>query len=137
MKIIIGRDFSRRLSMLFEVLFILLWEQHLGNLFGGDMILPIEYQADWNVITQRKQRRIDQSNACKNSKWIDIEYSKGDNVLLNRPGILPKLAIPCKTPYRIKTVHDNGTMVYWCIYIITLNASVMTSFSAFSLYIWR
>ena len=57
------------------------------------MILSIKYQADWDVITQRKQRRIDQSNSRENSKWTDIEYSKGDNVLLNKPGILPKLAI--------------------------------------------
>ena len=61
--------------------------------FGMDMILPIEYQADWDVITIWKQRHIDQSNAHESSKWIDTEYSKGDNVLFNRPGILPKLTI--------------------------------------------
>ena len=61
--------------------------------FCRNVILPIKYQADWDVITQRKQRHSNQSNARENSKRIDVEYSKGDNALLNRPGILPKLAI--------------------------------------------
>ena len=37
---------------------------------------------------------IDKSNGRDNSKRLNIEYKAGDLVLLNKPGILPKLALP-------------------------------------------
>ena len=52
---------------------ILLWDPPGQLIFGRDMILPIKYWADWDVITQRRQCRFDQSNTCENSKRIDIE----------------------------------------------------------------
>ena len=78
--------------------------------FGRDMILPITYKADWAVVTNRKQQRINKSNTRENSKRIDIQYTQGDKVLLTRPGILPKLSRPRKGPYTITEVHTNGTV---------------------------
>ena len=59
--------------------------------FGQDMILPIRLTTNWALIAQRKQERIDKSNACKNKKHIHHEYKVGDKVLLEKPGILQKM----------------------------------------------
>jgi len=79
----------------------------LGQLvFGLDMILPINYhQANWAVITRQKQQSINTSNTKENSKRINIQYTQGDRVLLNRSGILPTLSRPRKEPYLIREVH--------------------------------
>ena len=78
--------------------------------YGRDMILPVQYKADWATITLKKQKRIDESNRRENSKRISIQYKEGDLVLLNKPEILPKLALPRAGPYLIEEVHDNGTV---------------------------
>ena len=33
-------------------------------IFGCDMILPIKYRVDWELIRQRKQMKINRDNAC-------------------------------------------------------------------------
>ena len=63
--------------------------------YGRNMILPLQYKADWATITLKKQKRIDKSNPRENSKWLSIEYKEGNLVLLlNKSGILLKLALP-------------------------------------------
>ena len=43
-------------------------------------------------------------------KRFNIEYKEGDLVVLfNKPGILPKLALPRAKSYLIEKVHDNET----------------------------
>ena len=78
--------------------------------FGRDMILPVQYKADWNLITQRKQRSINKSNERENSQRVDHQFSVGDLCLLKIPGILRKLQCPKAGPYEILHVHDNGTV---------------------------
>jgi len=78
--------------------------------FGRDMVLPIQFQADWARIKLRKQETIDKSNAQENAKRIEHDYQVGDKVLLNRPGIIRKMSQPRKGPYEIIKVHTNGTV---------------------------
>ena len=79
--------------------------------FGQDMILPVQFKTDWALIAQRKQQQIDKSNKAENKKRIAHDYEVGDKVLLNKPGILPKLAVPRTGPYDIIKVHTNGTVL--------------------------
>jgi len=78
--------------------------------FGCDMVLPIQFQADWARIKLRKQETIDKSNAQENVKRIEHDYQVGDKVLLERPGIIRKMSQPRKGPYKIIKVHTNGTV---------------------------
>ena len=81
------------------------------TVFGQDMILPIKFKTNWALIEQRKQSAIDKSNKEENKKRINHDYVIGDKVLLQKPGILPKLAVPRTGPYKIIQVHSNGTVV--------------------------
>lgn len=74
------------------------------------MVLPVQFKADWALITQRKQQSIDDSNRHENSKRINYEYKVGDKVLLARPGILRKLSTPRTGPYQVQQVFSNGTI---------------------------
>ena len=78
--------------------------------FGRDMVLPIQFQADWARIKLRKQETIDKSNAQENSKRIEHDYQVGDKILLERPGIIRKMSQPRNGPYKIIKVHTNGTV---------------------------
>ena len=78
--------------------------------FGRDMILPIQFRADWTQIQLRKQSEINRSNRKENSKRIAHDYSVGDQVLLAKPGKLNKLQAPRAGPYNVVQVNDNGTV---------------------------
>ena len=54
----------------------------------------MEYKADWALIILKKQKRIDKSKRKENSKRLDTKYKVIDLVLLNKPGILLKMALP-------------------------------------------
>ena len=77
--------------------------------FGRDMILPTQYVANWEEVRRRKQKRIADSNQRENKKRLPHEYTMGDMITLNRPGIIRKLSIPRRGPYSIEEVHNNGT----------------------------
>ena len=78
--------------------------------FGRDMVMPIRFKADWALIAQRKQDVINQSNARENRKRINHKYKEGDQVLLDKPGILRKMSTPRTGPYTIEKVSPNGTV---------------------------
>ena len=78
--------------------------------FGRDMFMPIATDVDWEKIRERKQKRIDESNARENSKRIPHTYAAGDLVTVKRPGIIPKLALLQMGPYKVIQHHDNGTV---------------------------
>ena len=78
--------------------------------FGRDMVLPMQFEADWASIALRKQARINDSNKRENSKRLDHEYKVGDQVLLEKPGINRKMEAPREGPYRIVQVSTNGTV---------------------------
>ena len=79
-------------------------------IFGCDMLLPIQFKADWAQIRQQKQQRIISSNTQENAKRIPHEYKIGDKVLLERPGIYPKLKSPRTEPFEVTKVYSNGTI---------------------------
>jgi len=82
--------------------------------FGRDMVLPIQFQADWARIKLRKQETIDKSNAQENATRIAHDYQVGDKILLERPGIIRKMSQPRRGPYKIIKVHTNGTVRIRC-----------------------
>ena len=78
--------------------------------FGRDMLLPIQFKADWARIRQRKQTQINTANLQENMQRIPHEYKVGDQVLLENYGIKAKLSPPRKGPYNITNVYTNGTV---------------------------
>ena len=78
--------------------------------FGRDMILPVQFKANWASIALRKQERINKSNSQENQKRIPHTYKKGDKVLLELPGKVRKMSAPRKGPYDIIHVSTNGTV---------------------------
>ena len=58
----------------------------------------------------KKQALIDKNTQHENNRRIQHHYKVGDMVLLEKPGIIPKLESPCDGPYEILEVYDNGTV---------------------------
>ena len=52
--------------------------------FGRDAILNTKFEADWNIIRQRKQEMIAKNNTRENKGRIKHEYKIGDKVLYKR-----------------------------------------------------
>ena len=77
--------------------------------FGRDMIFPIEYVADWQLIKNRKQRLIDKNNERENAKHVDYDYKVGEKVLIFTPDP-NKMEPPREGPFSIIQVHTNGTV---------------------------
>jgi len=78
--------------------------------FGRDMFMPVNFEADWTRIQHNKQERINRNNVRENSKRIPYEYKTGEYVTVERTGIIPKLSLPRLGPYEVITAHDNGTV---------------------------
>ena len=78
--------------------------------FGRDMILPIQFQANWARIAQRKQDDVTRNNAKENAKRIAHVYTVGDKVLVTKPGIIGKMAAPREGPYAVTKVYTNGNV---------------------------
>ena len=53
-------------------------------LFGRDIILPINHIANWRLIRQRKQAKIDKDAICENSTRVDQDYRIGDWVTVRK-----------------------------------------------------
>jgi hypothetical protein len=76
--------------------------------FGRDMIHNISFKANCDQIQKRKQDIINKSNKKEKKSLIPYEYKVGDQVLLETPGILPKLSTPRTGPYPVTKVYNNG-----------------------------
>jgi len=77
--------------------------------FSRDMILDIPVQADWLTIQQKRQTIIDNRLIKANRLRHSYDYQVGDQVLklVYNPDKLQPRAVG---PYRIETVHANGTV---------------------------
>ena len=77
--------------------------------FNRDMILDIPMVADWELIRQNRQQLIDARLIAANRKRFSHDYHVGDEVykLKHSPN---KLESRVEGPYRINTVHTNGTV---------------------------
>jgi transposase InsO family protein len=77
--------------------------------FGRDMILDIPLIADFRALQEQRQLLIDQRLVEANRKRFSHDYQVGDQVLklAYKPS---KLQSRTEGPYRIETVHQNGTL---------------------------
>ena len=78
--------------------------------FGRDMLLPIQFKADWARIRQNKQKQINAWNERENAQRLTHEYKLGDKVLVENSGIQRKLSNPRKGPFEVIKTHTNGTV---------------------------
>ena len=62
--------------------------------FGRDMLLDIQYKANWAEIRLRKQSLIDKGVVRENKGRIQHDYGVGEEVLYTLPGITPKMGQP-------------------------------------------
>ena len=82
--------------------------------FGRDAILNTKFEANWNLIKERKQKLIKQNNERENKNRIEHQYKEGDKVLYDtmKGTIKPKFGQnPYEGPYVIRKVNDNGTIL--------------------------
>jgi len=79
-------------------------------IFGRDMIYPLAYIAEWDVIKRNKQRLINKNNERENSTRVDYDYTVGDEVLIIQTDIQRKLDEPMQGPFNITKVYTNGTV---------------------------
>ena len=78
--------------------------------FGRDMILPMKYTADWAAIRTQRQNKINRNNGQENHCRAVHEYNIGDKLLLDKPGINPKMLAPRTGPHIVQEVYNNGTL---------------------------
>jgi hypothetical protein len=58
-------------------------------LFGGDMVLPIKFMADWGAIEQQRQKEMGRNNRRENASIMSHDYKVENKVLLkNQVSIL-------------------------------------------------
>ena len=79
-------------------------------IFSQDMILPIKIKANWAMIHQHRQEQMVKNNQKENCACIDHTYKVGDQVLLKKPGKIPKLDVSRTGPYTVTHVYSNGTV---------------------------
>ena len=79
--------------------------------FRRDMVMPLQYIAQWDLIKKSKQEKINYSNTRENSTRVDWDYKVDDLVLISDKDISRKLDCPTKGPYKIVQVFTNGTVL--------------------------
>jgi len=78
--------------------------------FGRDSILPIKFQADWDMIKSRKQTLIHKNNARENARRQEHTYTVGDKVLVLLNPSRKHGEDMTKGPLTVCKVNDNGTV---------------------------
>jgi hypothetical protein len=78
--------------------------------FNRDMLLPIDFKADWAQIVQRKESQIKKDNLRENNKRLIYTYKVGDQVFVTDPRKVSKLYPPRNGPYKVIQVYTNGTV---------------------------
>ena len=80
--------------------------------FGRDAILPMQHQADWSYIKNKKQKLINNNNVRENKSRIPYEYKIGDKIMLTRSKRSKHGEREKNGPYPIVQVNNNGTVRY-------------------------
>ena len=78
--------------------------------FGRDAILNTKFDANWNLIRERKQKVIKENNKRENAKRIAHKYHRNDKVLFRRQEQAKYGQDPWEGPYKITKVNNNGTV---------------------------
>jgi hypothetical protein len=77
--------------------------------FNRDAMHNVGFEADWQYIKQRKQRRIIQNNKRENASRKPHQYSVGDQVLVLQ-GRTEYGRPKYRGPYEVSRIFDNGTV---------------------------
>ena len=78
--------------------------------FGRDAILNTRFVADWNLIQQRKQARIESNNKAENKSRRPYRYQVGQRVMVKNDQSRKYGKNPFSGPYLVSRVNDNGTI---------------------------
>ena len=78
--------------------------------FGRDAILNVSFQADWEYIKARKQKRILQNNKNENAKRLVHHYAVDDRVMIRQDPNRKHGSDQYAGPYTVSKVNDNGTV---------------------------
>ena len=79
--------------------------------FGRDMLFNMKKAINWKLITDNKRKQIARDNTRENTRRIEHTYNVGDEVLrILKRGIKRKYSKHKSEPYKIHTVHTNGTV---------------------------
>ena len=81
-------------------------------LFVRDAYLNTRFDADWNLIRQSKQKRINRDNERENSKRIPYTYRVGEPIVLKTASNTKYGKNPYVGPFRVIQVNNNGTVRY-------------------------
>ncbi|MFM7186493.1 MAG: hypothetical protein ACKO14_01615 [Armatimonadota bacterium] len=79
------------------------------TVFGRDMIFNIRHVTDWQLIHERKKRRIESNNSNENRKRLTHDYKVGERVLITKADH-NKMEPSLEGPYLITRVHCNGNL---------------------------
>ena len=79
--------------------------------FGQDAVLNTQFEADYQLIKQNKQKIIHQNNQKENAKRIAHTYQIGDKVLFKEIEDNKYGNNPYSGPHIIRKVHPNDTVV--------------------------
>ena len=81
--------------------------------FGRDANLNTRFDADWNLIKQRKENLIKKNNLAENKKRTPHKYNVGDKILIKRH-LESKYGSgnPYSEPMLVTQINDNGTIRY-------------------------
>ena len=74
------------------------------------MMFNIPHIADWTKIGKYRQAQVKKNTDRENAQRTDFDYAVGGKVLVKKGGILRKAETVWTGPYRITTVHTNGTI---------------------------
>jgi len=78
--------------------------------FSRDAILPLQFEANWQLIKEHKQKLIRANNEQENRSRINYTYRVGEQVLLKRHDLAKYQRDPWEGPYAVTEVNDNGTV---------------------------
>jgi len=79
-------------------------------IFGRDAILNTKFEANWQMIRQQKQRRINKNNIAENAKRKPYKYTVGQKVMVLQDPSRKFGTTAYKGPYEITYVNNNGTV---------------------------
>jgi hypothetical protein len=79
-------------------------------IFGRDSRLNIQFEANWNLIRERKQCIIRKNNEAENVKRIPHTYHVNDKVIFKELEMSKYESNPWTGPCIIHQVKDNGTV---------------------------
>ena len=77
-------------------------------IFGRDMMLNITHEANWELIRQQKQAKINKNNELENAKKTPHVYNKGDKVMVRKHKAILQLGVKiivASTATRTTTTH--------------------------------